>query len=249
MSDLRQVRVVVLGGTGEARVLCALLGRRGVATVASLAGATRAPLSYPVPVRRGGFGGRAGYEAWLDACAPRLVVDALHPFAQTMRARLLDVATTRSEPILHLTRPAWRAQPGDRWTAFATPCDAAQALPPGAKPLLTIGRKDWQAVSQHISQGVLRSIEPVEGLPPTLSWLQDRPPFTLEGELEVMRQMGITHLMTKNAGGAQTAAKLHAARTLGLPVFIVERPRVASPHPRVHSPDAALAFCDMVLGR
>ncbi|MFQ5624112.1 MAG: precorrin-6A/cobalt-precorrin-6A reductase, partial [Paracoccaceae bacterium] len=51
-----------------------------------------------------------------------------------------------------------------------------------------------------------------------------RPPFTAEHEAELMRAHGITHLVTRNSGGAEGRAKLAAAARLGLPVVIVSRP-------------------------
>jgi precorrin-6A/cobalt-precorrin-6A reductase len=39
-----------------------------------------------------------------------------------------------------------------------------------------------------------------------------------------MRAEGITHLVSKNSGGAQTEAKLKAAQNLGLSTIMIDRP-------------------------
>ena len=54
-------RVLILGGTTESRQLAAQLtvSRSKLDIVLSLAGRTREPVPYPVPLRIGGFGGRA----------------------------------------------------------------------------------------------------------------------------------------------------------------------------------------------
>ena len=52
----------------------------------------------------------------------------------------------------------------------------------------------------------------------------ERPPFTTVDEIALMKQHNISHLVTKNAGGRETAAKLEAARSLGLPVIMIARP-------------------------
>ena len=52
-----------------------------------------------------------------------------------------------------------------------------------------------------------------------------RPPFSVEAERELLAFHKITHLVTKNAGGKLTVAKLIAARALRMPVVMIERPQ------------------------
>lgn len=51
-----------------------------------------------------------------------------------------------------------------------------------------------------------------------------RGPFTLAGDLELMRARGIQLVVAKNAGGAGARAKIDAARALGVPVLMIDRP-------------------------
>ena len=51
-----------------------------------------------------------------------------------------------------------------------------------------------------------------------------RGPFQLEDELALLQQHAIACVVSKNAGGTDTYAKLEAARQLQIPVIMVDRP-------------------------
>jgi precorrin-6A/cobalt-precorrin-6A reductase len=73
-------RILILGGTAEARALAAALaGRNDLIVTLSLAGRTVRPMKQPVPVRRGGFGGADGLASYLRTESVDLLVDATHP--------------------------------------------------------------------------------------------------------------------------------------------------------------------------
>ena len=61
-------------------------------------------------------------------------------------------------------------------------------------------------------------------LPRHMTLVLDRGPYRVDGEAELMRRYGIGLLVTKNSGGSMTAAKLEAARDLGVQVVMVRRP-------------------------
>jgi len=80
------VRILILGGTGEARELAAELVAAGVDVLSSLAGRVRQPRLPDGPVRVGGFGGPAGLAQFLRAERITAVIDATHPFAGAITA-------------------------------------------------------------------------------------------------------------------------------------------------------------------
>ncbi len=243
------MKLLILGGTTEASALArALAGRDDVAPLLSLAGRTRNPALPPIPHRIGGFGGVAGLTDHLRRERVDAVVDATHPFAARISAHAVAACAAAGVPLLAFTRPPWRPEPGDRWTAVPDLGAAAAAL--GAArvtALLTVGRlglASFKAAPQH--RYVVRTIDPPDpaDLPPDCALLFDRGPFHLDDELALMRREGIEAVVTKNSGGAAAAAKLEAARALGLRVVAVDRPRIAGPRREVEALEEVLAWIE-----
>jgi precorrin-6A/cobalt-precorrin-6A reductase len=223
------LRVLILGGSAEASALARrLAGDDRFAPVLSLAGRTKAPVLPPIPHRIGGFGGADGLAGWLGEAGADLLVCAVHPFAAQMRRNAIEAARRTATPLLIVERPAWTPVKGDRWTGVADMAAAAQAL--GEAPrrvLLTVGRKDlapFVEAPQHAY--LIRSIDapPADSLPPNAEVITARPPFGEACERRLLEARGIEVVVTKNSGGGDTVAKLAAARALGLPVILVERP-------------------------
>lgn len=225
---LRQV--LLLGGTAEARQFAGLIADRVDLTV-SLAGRTSAPAAYQGRVRTGGFGGAEGLARYLVEHRIALMIDATHPFAETMAANAVAAAGTTGIPFLRLLRPPWPPEPG--WTAHASLMAALDALPGGATALLTTGSVRTGPLARRPDcRLILRAIEPVDPPGSHVTVIRDRPPYALEGEIALIRDHGVSHLVTRNAGGA-ARARLDAAGALGLAVLMIDRP------PRPDSPTVA----------
>ncbi|MFF3905931.1 cobalt-precorrin-6A reductase [Streptomyces sp. NPDC001848] len=220
--------VLVLGGTTEARELAAALASRpAVRVTTSLAGRVSRPGAVEGDVRIGGFGGAQGLADWLREHHVDAVVDATHPFAAGITANAARAAAATGVPLVVLRRPGWSAGPGDRWHEAASLTDAATLLPGvGRRVLLTTGRLGLAAFA-HLTDlhFVVRSVEPPEPpLPPDMRLLLARGPFTVEDETALLREHRVDVVVTKDSGGTATAAKLAAARHLGLPVVVIRRP-------------------------
>jgi precorrin-6A/cobalt-precorrin-6A reductase len=218
-------RVLILGGTGEARRLATALVDAGIDVLSSLAGRVTDPLLPPGEVRVGGFGGAVGLAAWLQAHPVRAMVDATHPFATTMTASAVAAADVTGVPLLRLQRPGWSAGPGDDWRWVDSLEEAAAAVAGFGSVFLTTGRKSLGAFAGLTARCLVRSVDPPEPpLPPRTTVVLARGPFTVEEELALLRTHAVEAVVTKDSGGAMTAAKLTAARVLGLPVVLVRRP-------------------------
>lgn len=225
------MRVLILGGTTEAHALARALAGAGIQGLYSYAGRTAQPVAQPLPTRTGGFGGAEGLVQALRRAAITHVIDATHPFAATISANAVAACRRTGTPLLALERPEWRPGPGDRWQAVPDIEAAARALPQDpTRVFLAIGRQHLGAfAARPVHDYLLRLVDPPEGpLPlPRARVVIDRGPFTLDGDLALMRQAGIRIVVAKNAGGSGARAKIDAARLLGLPVVMVARPRLA----------------------
>jgi precorrin-6A/cobalt-precorrin-6A reductase len=236
--------ILVLGGTTEARELAARLAERpGVRVTTSLAGRVSRPGALDGDVRVGGFGGADGLAAWLREHHVDAVADATHPFAAGITANAARAAAATGVPAVVLRRPGWTPGPGDVWHPVATLAEAAEALPRlGRRVFLTTGRLGLAAFAELSALHFLvRSVEaPGPPMPPRTRVLLARGPFTVAGETALLREHRIDVLVTKDSGGEATAAKLTAARELGVPVVVVRRPPL--PEGVLAVPDVAAAL-------
>lgn len=206
------------------------LAEAGVDAVYSYAGRTEAPVAQPLPVRVGGFGGVAGLVAYLKAEGITHLIDATHPFAAQMSRNAVEACAATGTPLIALEREPWQAAEGDRWTHVPDLSGAVAAL--GQVPrrvFLAIGRQTLDAFAgapQH--HYLLRLVDPpTEPLPlPQAQAVIARGPFTVEGDRALLTDHRIEVIVAKNAGGAGAEAKLVAARELGLPVILIDRPWV-----------------------
>ncbi|WP_084681584.1 cobalt-precorrin-6A reductase [Actinomycetospora chiangmaiensis] len=214
-------RVLVLGGTAEARGLADTLTARGHAVTTSLAGRTRDPRLPAGEVRTGGFGGVEGLVAALHHVD--LLVDATHPFAARMTDHAARAAAATGTPWVVLRRPGWVEQPGDRWLRVPTTAAAAGMLGDATAVFLAIGRQGVHHFAGLANVRLVRAIEPPDVLPPRAHLILARGPFALHDERALLAGHGIDTIVAKDSGGA-TEAKLVAAREAGLVVVLVDRP-------------------------
>jgi len=217
------MKVLLLGGTGEARELAARL--TDVEVVSSLAGRTRELQLPRGEVRVGGFGGTEGLIEWLQRNPVDAVVDATHPFASTMTEHAVTATRAVGVPLLVLRRPGWVAEPGDDWHWAASAETAAALLPSlGSRVFLTIGRQGLETFATTGLWTLARCVDAPEPPPTWCTLLLDRGPYAVEAELGLLQQYAIDVLVTKDSGGPQTEAKLAAARQLAVPVVLIRRP-------------------------
>ena len=240
------IRVLILGGTGDAAELAAKASTiKGIEVITSLAGRTRQPSVPTGHVRIGGFGGEAGLADYLREMQINFLIDATHPFATQISCNAAAAAAAVGLQHLMLVRPAWQKVKGDRWQEVDSVEAAAASLPNQAKRvLLTVGRQQLAAfASLDDIWFLMRLIDPPapDALVPKGMLLCDRGPFALEHEREILLQHEIETIVSKNSGGEATYAKIIAARELGVNIVMVSR-KATPPGEQVADVDSALAW-------
>ncbi|AFY60036.1 cobalt-precorrin-6A reductase [Synechococcus sp. PCC 6312] len=223
-------RILILGGTGEARDLAGLLVTKpGLVVISSLAGRTEMPQMPLGLVRSGGFGGISGLRDYLGQQNISAVIDATHPFASTITEHGIQACQAAQIPYLRLTRPAWQPEAEDHWLVAHSHTEAAQQIPGrGNRIFLTIGRQELHHYQAVPGWFLMRMIDPPAAGSeiPKGELRLERGPFALADELELLAAYRINLMVSKNSGGAATYSKIIAARQLQLPVIMIQRPGI-----------------------
>lgn len=237
-------RILLLGGTTEANLAAQAIAKAGLAAVYSYAGRTEAPMGQPVHMRVGGFGGVEGLQAYLKAEGVTHVIDATHPFAAQMSTNAVAACAAEGVPLIALERAPWVAGEGDRWTHVPDlPAAVAALAVPPQRVFLAIGRQHIDAfAAQPQHRYLLRLVDaPTGPLPFPADVIVARGPFDVAGDTALMQEHGTEVVVAKNAGGKGAVAKIAAARALGLPVVMIDRPAIP-PRAVVHNVAGVMAW-------
>jgi precorrin-6A/cobalt-precorrin-6A reductase len=239
------MRALILGGTSDANALAAAIARARIDAMYSYAGRTQSPVAQTLPTRLGGFGGASGLAAFIAQKKITHVIDATHPFAAEMSRNAVAACAATGAALIALERTPWTPVTDDKWIEVPDISAAVAALPATrARVFLAIGRQHlapFGARPQHAY--TLRFVDAPDGpLPlPDADIIISRGPFTLAGDLELMRARGIEWLVARNAGGTGARPKIDAARELGLPVIMIARPDLPE-RPRAESVEEVLTW-------
>lgn len=268
--------VLILGGTRDARQLAeALAAKRLRVTYALHAPTGAVPPPAGCSLHLGSFGGEAGLADFIQAQAVTQWVNALHPHAASMQARTVKLASAVGLPFYRLERPLWQPEPGDHWSEYdsveALIAEVARIGPPahagpendagkgegdgatGHRLLLTVGPQSLADFLPLTGPGIeaalfSRRFDTARGgaFDRVVIWIDGAPDPSLVAEIALIEAHRITALVTKNSGGLRPA-KLDAAAKAGLPVFLLNPPRLEGPAYSRWSDirDAVLAVADL----
>src|SRR5580704_17846680 len=244
-------RILILGGTAEARQLAGRLAdRAGLDITLSLAGRTATPAKQHVPIRSGGFGGAEGLANYLVGERIDALIDATHPYANVISANAVEAARQSNVPLIALRRPPWIAVSGDRWIEVSDVREAMRALGQTRRRVfVALGRNElapFRDAPQHYY--LIRSVDPVDPpLPlPHVGYVTGRGPFSEADDHALMTEHRIDVVVAKNSGGTATYGKIAAARMLGIEVIMLRRP-AAPDGAAVTTIEDAIAWLDHAL--
>jgi precorrin-6A/cobalt-precorrin-6A reductase len=240
-----RTHLLILAGTTEATDLAKLVAEANIPATLSYAGRVKRTKPQPLPKRIGGYGGAQGLAEYLLAEKVTNVIDATHPFASQMSSNAIKACSETGTQLCALTRPAWTSVDGDQWHHVPTIGKAGEYLQglDETNVMLAIGRMhlaEFSCAPQH--QYLLRLVDQTETLPlPKATALYSRGPFSTQDDIALMLEHNIKLLVSKNAGGLGTYSKIAAARHLGIPVVMIDRPAIPK-RVEVHTPKDALKW-------
>ncbi len=238
------MKILLLGGTADARRLCDKLVTHKIDVTYSLAGLVRTPdLACEIIV--GGFRKLGGLSHYLSLNQFDLMIDATHPYAQKMSNQAVLSATETGIDVWRFHRPAWVAKDKDQWLSYQNFDDLLTHLKAFRRPLLSAGQFSLTELSclqnlDNLDLMVWRTaVAPkfsYDNLT-KLQWLKAIGPFLYEDEKILIQTQDIDVIVSKNSGGRATSAKLQVAQKLGLKVLMLERPILLAPNREFDSLD------------
>jgi len=241
------VKLLLIAGTSEARQLADQLVARGDQVLAAVAtGVGEQLLTNPALTVLTGRKGRDEWQRLLIQTTPDYLVDASHPFAQSVSTNAMAAAEAVGVPYLRLERPDLAAPQRERvhWVADyrQAACLADQlSQAKGGRVLLTVGSNQLAVFVEEISPAAQRLFARVL---PTSEVLQKceqlglgvsnllaaKGPFSLGMNLETIRLAEATVMVSKESGDlGGVEEKIGACGEAGIDLVLIARPRLAYP--------------------
>lgn len=223
------MKILILGGINEALWLAQQLTDTPHQVIYSLAGKGEIA-DLETEMRVGGFGGVEGLSDYLKEQQIELLIDATHPYAETMSLHAWQASDQSGVELWAYQRPPWQQEQDDHW--IQTPHWFDAIVHSGfQRPFITLGSSIVDSLADiPVDQHWLVRALPGK-LPPGQRYtlIEQRGPFSLEDELALFKEHKIDALVCKNSGGPAVSAKIEAARQQQLPVIMLSRPQLPEP--------------------
>lgn len=236
------MKILLLGGTGEAKSLAKKLIHHNIDIIYSLAGLVRIP-ELDCQIIQGGFSQLGGLSHYLISEKIDLLLDVTHPFAIKISQQARLSAEKVNIPYYSLIRPEWKVKESDDWSLSESESqllnELALAVNAGSKNIFytngQISRElalDLDGIAElneafGPARYVVRSAKETP-LPLHSHWIQAIGPFNVDDEKSLLEKYEIDLIVCKNSGGEATKAKLDAASELGIRVLMLQRPMIVN---------------------
>ncbi len=228
--------VWVFTGTRDGNLIAKAISELGIPVTVSTATQTGADQAQKVAPLIHTFPGAIGESArteLLKQLAPKLIIDATHPFATRIQAQLQRISNITHIPLIRWERPSLPLP--NHALATASPEEALPLIPRlGSRILLTTGSRDLALFTKAAPEiewfcRVMPDAASLEaakkaGIPASRT-LAMVGPFSTALNVALLQDWHITGIITKESGtegGLQE--KLQAAEALQLPILVVQRP-------------------------
>jgi precorrin-6A/cobalt-precorrin-6A reductase len=223
------MKILVVGGTADGRKLATELFELGFDVIYSIAGIVR-KATVPCAVISGGFTQFGGLAQYITDQKITHIVDATHPFAQTMSNTIAQVSETSSITAIRFHRQQWLKTPQDNWIEVSDWSEIIEQISEQQSIFITAGQIQQTVVDALATKAMhvlLRTAMPAKvELPDNVTWLKAIGPFTFEDEKALLTEYKIQAIISKNSGGDATYAKIQAAAEIGIPVYQFKRPEL-----------------------
>lgn len=235
-------RILLLAGSAEARRIARTLQAQGMDVVALVSEPPRGPDPMPVPCTLCRFDDPSALARRMVGCDA--VIDASHGFDGMMSATGQAAARRAGVPFVSLARPVWTLDAAN-WHHAA---DVPAALALIAPRMRVFSATGWASLPDFAgfpgSRLLLRQTTRHDR-PPPFDFVQPvfgDPPFDVAQEQALFQDLAVDLLICRNLGGLPSRPKIDAARKLGLPVILIDRPAPPKGAQVVSSIEAVLAW-------
>ena len=242
------MKLLLLGGTADARRMADQLHQAGISVVYSIAGLVRVP-KVDCQLLVGGFSQFGGLAKYLQEQHIDAILDITHPYAATMSTTAVVAAKALAIPCWRLHRPAWRKQPEDCWFEYQDDEQLLGYLSQYRRPLLSAGQMSQALLTQIAALDKIETllwrtaVPPKFELPKGVAWQKAIGPFSYQDEQSLLEHHQIDVIVSKNSGGDATYAKLDVARTKNIHCLLHKRPHLPSADRQFSDAQACYLAC------
>ena len=240
------MKILVLGGIAESKLLTQLLIDQGHQLIYSIVGMVRKP-ELPCPLHMGGFSddkgdnkvdGATGLAHYLIQEKINLLIDATHPYATEISKNAACASQKTGVICWRLERPGWNPKDFSNWHDYDGWPDLLPQIKKFQRPFFSIGKSALQYIEQkpQHQNWIIRSALPFDDVK-GVTQINAIGPFDLNDELSLLQEHKVDALISKNSGCTRVIEKLNAADQLGIPVFVQRRPELSSVEKSFNQPE------------